>query len=414
MLIERTLLKSSLDEWNSFFKRARAKLHQRPVTFQLPTENMALALTGVRRCGKTYQSINATLSIPEEEILYYNFEDSIFYQSPDVQNLSLLLSVAEEYSNSKIQFLILDEIQNVDGWERWLRALIDQKRYKIIVTGSSAKLLSSEIATSLTGRCIEKKLWPLSFKEKLSFYNSDTLLINEFRQYLTWGGMPEIVLTQDEEIKKDILKQYLNDIVHKDVVNRHEIRNKRALDQILVYYLTNIASMHSYTALHKAFHITAETAAEYTAALQNAYLIFEVSRYHQNLKVQSRDSKKIYCVDPGFRLAGSRTIHDDTARLLENIVFIELQRRKCEVFYFKEKNEVDFIVTKQYQAIEAIQVCYDLSDQKTRKRELAGLIEAMDSLGLHRGIIITFNQEEKINVENYKIDCIPITTWLCS
>lgn len=408
-------LKISIDEWHKYYCTARDKSFSR-WTPKIPSVDLGMALTGVRRSGKTYSAIRASAEIEEEKVLYYNFEDPLFTLNNDVMQLDRLISIAQEYRKSAIELLILDEIQNVSGWERWLRKIIDQKRYRVIVTGSSAKLLSSELATSLTGRCLEYQIWPLSFSEFRKFRgmsgDSRLEMLPALREYITWGGFPEVVKENDISIKKKILEQYFNDIIHKDIVNRNSIRNKKILDQICIYYLTNVSSLHSYSAIKKAFNIPTDTTQEYTQHLQDAFLIFEMMRYHQNLKVQSRDPKKIYAIDLGLRASIAKSVHDDTSRLLENMVYIEIRRLEKEVTYFKGNFEVDFVITENYKATEAIQVCYDISQKETREREINAMLECLNELDLKNGLILTFDTEEKITMNGKTIEVMPIYRWL--
>lgn len=417
--MDRTLLKQSLDEWHEWYLRALHSLTDRDaLPIARPTQDLALALTGIRRCGKTHLAFQLSKNTPPDAVLYYNFEDPLFYSHNHVKHLDVLLSVAQEYRETRIELLILDEIHVVEGWERWLRKLIDQKRFRIIVTGSSAKLLSAELATSLTGRAIEYAVWPFSFSEYLSFKKLEPGTRDElrfhFREFLFWGGFPEVAKMEALQ-KKVLLQQYLGDILLKDVISRHEIRNKRALDQVVLYYLTNPSSLHSYSALAKAFGFDAVTAGQYTSMLQDAFFVFEVHRYHHNLKVQSRDAKKVYIGDAGLRVIGARSASPDYGKLLENAVFLELRRRKKDIYYFYEKAEVDFLTVEAYKPLELIQVCAsDLSEGKTYIRETEALQEAMRATGLHEAVIITFDREEKIACPEGEIEMIPAVRWFLS
>lgn len=418
--MNKALLKQAIDDWTQFFSEARDSLTSRANVPELPSFDVALAITGLRRSGKTHLAFQISKQLKLEKILYFNFEDPAFYPNGTVHDIDLLISTASEFRNQKIELLILDEIQVVDGWERWLRKLIDQKRFRIIVTGSSQKLLSSELASSLTGRAIEHAVWPLSFLEYSDFKKSSTEKTNSkkaedkirnFSQYLKWGGLPEVSKIK-EKGKERLLKQYLSDLMLKDVISRNQVRNKRAIDQILTYYLTNISSLHSYSALAKAFELDTSTAADYSQMLKEAFLIHEVSRYHHNLKVQTRDSRKVYITDLGFRQVGARSISEDTGKLLENLVYIELRRRDKGIFYFKEKQEVDFIVVDKYKPKEAIQVCAsDLRDEKTWTREISASKEAAKSLGLKECLIVSDNREENLKEEGIKIKIIPALKW---
>ncbi len=416
MSVERALLKQSIDEWHELLTKARSSLLSRDLSPPLPTLDIGLALIGIRRCGKSYLAFELSKNFPVEKVLYYNFEDPLFYSYNEVDSLNQLLSVAEEYRAQKIELLILDEIHNVEGWERWLRKLIDQKRYKIIVTGSSAKMLSSEISTSLTGRVIEFKVAPLSFIETIKFkgakIDSESSYLNALREMLTWGGFPEVVKLPIEN-RSILLKQYLGDIVLKDIISRYQIRNKRALDQILTYYLTNLSSLHSYNSIAKAFCVDVVTVSEYTSYLSDTFLIKEVLRYHPNLKVQSRDTKKVYIGDLGFRTVGARSNNDDTGKLLENLIFNELQRRGRDIYYFKGKQEVDFIIVENYKPTEIIQVCSsNLEDKDTWEREINATIEAQSELKLKTATILSYNREERIKSGSRIINIIPAYKWL--
>ncbi|MBI4042139.1 MAG: ATP-binding protein [Deltaproteobacteria bacterium] len=376
----------------------------------------ALALIGVRRSGKTWSAVELTRNF-DQPVLYYNFEDPLFYSDPDVLNLDELISIYVEQKGSPPALLILDEIQNVNGWERWVRKMTDLEKYKIVITGSSAKLLSSEISTSLAGRALEEKIWTLSFPEFLKFRNrqcrSEDEYLAELHHYMEWGSFPEVVLCKSETEKKRLLQQYLNDIVLKDIVNRHELRAKKVLDQLLLYYFTNISSLHSYSRIQKAFGTSTHLASEYTSYFEEAFLVFEVYRYHPNLKIQARDPKKIYVIDPGLRNTFASSISPDFGKLAENVVFIQLKRLGLAMSYFKNLGEVDFLVTESGKPLEAIQVCYsDLRDPAVYKREVQSLLECLETLKLPDGKILTLKRHEKITLSGKQIQFIPLYHWL--
>ncbi len=419
-IISRAMLKKSIDDWHHWYCRAREKLYPRYHGFEIPKKN-ALALIGVRRAGKTYTAISLSLKYPLERVLYFNFEDPSIHMNNSVLNLDEIISVYTEYNGREPLLILWDEIHNIDGWEKWVRKIVDTEKYRLILTGSSANFLSSELSSSITGRSIEKKIWPCSFLEFLNFkkkQTTNTLSAHEYlaalREYLKWGGFPEVLLTTSQTQKKDLLKQYLQDAITKDVVTRHEVRIKRHLDQIVTYYLTNISSLHSYNSLKRAFGINVETVSEYTHYLNEAFLVFEVPRYHQNLKVQVRDPKKIYAIDTGLRNTNAVSIHEDSGKLAENIVFVELLRRNLhEVTYFKGKGEVDFVLTQNYIPRHAIQVCFsNLESPNLFKREVDSLVECLNELKLSAGAILTLNRQETIKVEKKKISLMPLYLWL--
>lgn len=418
-MISRSDLKKALDDWTAWFRAAVGLCIERRQKIVHPNEH-ALALVGVRRCGKTYSAVSLTKQLQDGSVFYFNFEDPIFYQDNHVQFLDALISVFVEYHRQTPKWVILDEIQNMAGWERWVRKEVDLKRFKIILTGSSSKLLSSELATAIAGRCHETTVWPLSFCEYLDFTHQKPASSDEFlatlRDYMAWGGFPEVVLKTETPEKMRILSQYLNDIVLKDVISRHQLRHKRALDQILLHYFTNPSSLHSYSSLKKAYGIGTDTSAEYTGYLNEAFLVFEVTRFHPNLKVQSRDPKKIYVVDTGLRNIYAQSPTEDYGKLAENVVFIALMRQGKKVHFFRHEKtgtEVDFVETHLGKPVSAIQVCYsDLKDEKTYERETQALLNCLEDLQLSTGLILTQNREESITLNHKKIQLMPLYRWL--
>ena len=414
-MLPRSLIKSSLDDWMRWAGAARRDMVARRVDVIWP-KGFALALTGVRRSGKTFLALDVASRL-SKQLLYFNFEDPIFVQDNDVGNLDTIVSVYTEYLGHEPGVIIFDEIQNVAGWERWVRKCVDTQRWPLIITGSSAKLLSSEIATSISGRCIEQHVWPLSFHEFLSFSGttctSPDMWLSALRRYMNRGGFPAVVQEPDDDAKRLILQQYLSDMVLKDVIDRHEIRAKRSLDQIVLFAMTNVASLFSYQSMRKAFGMTVDLAHDYVRYLNDAFILFEVPRFHQNLKVQARDSRKMYVIDTGLRNVHARSIHEDLGKQAENIVYIELRRRKQEIFYYQEQGEVDFITTSMGKPDQAFQVCYsDMTDEATFRREYDSLRRCMKNLHLTVGHILTLNREESLVDGGDTIKLMPIYKFL--
>lgn len=408
-------IKEVIDSWADWLVRCHQASIPRDASLTLP-EKLALAVIGVRRSGKTFAAANL-LKSRQSNTFYMNFEDPFFIQNNSVTILDDLISVFTEFSKRTPELLLFDEIHNIDGWERWVRKMVDLKKYQIILTGSSARMLSSELATSLTGRSLSQTIWPLSFKEYLRFQNRECQNADEYlgalREFMQWGGFPEIVLSSSDNQKTEMLRQYLTDILYKDIIKRNEIRTTRNLEQLVRFYLTNISNLHSYNSIKKAFGLNVETAREYTGFLQDAFLIFEVNRFHPNLKVQARDAKKIYVVDTGLRNANAASPHHDLGKLAENVVYIHLRRLKKEVSYFKNEGEVDFVITDFGKPKEALQVCYsDLKEEETFKRETTSLIECLQALKLTMGLILTLKREETLTIKNKTINFIPLYKWL--
>lgn len=409
-------LKKALLEWLDWFEKFSNELIPRDKTphFQ---EGLCLALTGVRRSGKTSLAVQIAKELGlTKTAFYFNFEDPIFFPGAEVETIPALLSLFEEIKGFKPTLVILDEVQHISGWERWVRKAVDTGSFKVIVTGSSSELLSSEIATSITGRAIEQKVWPLSFVEYLAFRKSsptsESGYLRELDHYFRWGGFPKAVLTQNETDRIFLLKQYLSDIVLRDIVSRHQIKNQHSLQQLVTWYLTGMSCLHSYTAIRKAFGVSIELAASFTRYLEEAFLAFEMGRYHPNLKVQARDQKKIYVIDAGLRTVSLLSEKEDWGRIAENNVYIELRRRGKELYYFKGKQEVDFVLTELGKPQEAIQVTYsDLKDPKTKEREVSALIECLAELNLPSGKILTRAYEDQEKVQGKKVEFIPLYRW---
>lgn len=408
-------LKKALSDWMGWLQKTQKVLFPRPTQLRVP-KDLCLALIGVRRSGKSSLSVQLATA---KSIFYFNFEDPIFFTGASVDVIDQLLVVYEEEYGHVPELVVLDEVQNVQGWERWVRKAIDLGKFQLIVTGSSSQLLSSEIATAISGRVIEQTVWPLSFSEVLTFRGidpkSEGIWVRELENYLRWGGFPKAVLTNDEADRIFLLKQYLSDIVLRDVVSRHTIHNQHALNQIVSYYLAGLSCLHSYSSIRKAFGMSIELAAALTQYLSQAFLVFEVHRYHPSLKVQSRDPKKIYVIDNGLRTVSLASARKDWGRLAENAVYLELRRRGHQIFYFKQNQEVDFVLTELGQPVDAIQVCYsDLDNQETYNREIEALLECLEALNLESGKILTLAYEDQIDVKGKTVYLIPLYKWLYS
>lgn len=358
-------------------------------------------LTGIRRCGKS--TVLLQLARKYSHYNYLSFEDprlSAFV----VNDFFKLEKIFGRYGNSDLFFF--DEIQNVDGWEKYVRVLHDKKK-KVIVTGSNAKILSSEMGTSLTGRQISLEVFPFSFQEYLAHFNMDAGL-ETFSDYLMLGGMPEFLNTKN----RDVLLNLYNDLIYRDIVVRHSLRNPKVVRELGVYLATNIGKEFSFNNLSKVFDLgSSNTVASYLSYFEDAYLFFSVPRFSYSLKQQVKNPKKIYGIDTGLVSILSMTFSKDLGRLLENLVFIHFKRLGKEVFYYREKGECDFIIATGRVVEMAIQVCYELNADNL-PREENGLLEAMDELGLTEGTIFTFGQKDELLKDGKKIRVTPVWKWM--
>lgn len=412
--LENYIAKQIINDWTQNAQQTLSISKPRENFIEFSQTN-AIALIGVRRCGKTSQALLLSQQLSGTRYLYLNFEDPRFIEYNHYSVFDILIENYIEMQKNYPLVIVFDELQNIIGWERWVRKFVDGKKAKLIITGSSAKLLSGELATAVAGRVLEYRIWPLSFKEFKKFKNfgepQDSLSL--LPEYLEYGGFPEVALTSSPSLKSKVLKQYFTDILFKDVMNRKGIRDRHTLDQIIYHYFTNISSHHSYNALKKAYQLGGNTPQNYTNYLQDAFLIFEIERYHKNLKVQARDTKKIYAIDTGLRNVNSKSLTEDFGKLLENAVFLSLIRKEMKIYYFKETLETDFIVIDNHKPIQAIQVtASDLEEEKLYEREVNGLIECLKYTNLSQGTIITLKRKELLRVKGFRIEMIPAKEWL--
>lgn len=374
--------------------------------------NAIIVITGIRRCGKS--TLLRQLSGRYDDFLYINFDDDRLMDFT-VADFPLLMLVFEKTAPGT-KTLFVDEIQNVSGWERFIRRIHDEG-YKVFLTGSNANLLSQELGTRLTGRSTAITLFPFSFQEVLQFraIRSDRItaksraaILAEFDRYLTGGGFPDYLKSGDPEY----LKRIYDDILYRDIISRFGIREVKGFRQLARYLVTNTANPATYNALKNTLGFkSVGSVRDYVGFLEQAYLIFEIFRHDFSLKKQYVSDKKLYCIDNGLRNAVAFRFSDDKGRLLENLVLIELLRRNTSVYFFKNPKECDFITEERGTITGAIQVCYELT-RENRDRELGGLLGAMQAHDLKEGLILTYLQEETITQDGSTIQILPAWKWL--
>ena len=376
--------------------------------------NMITVISGVRRSGKS--TLMLQLADEYETFHFITFDDERLINF-SVNDFNAMLIEMKRSGESRT--IVMDEIQEVPGWERFARRIYDEG-YKVIITGSNAKLLSSELATHLTGRYLKIELYPFSFAEFLSFKKIDPLektsdtiakVLSAFDEYLLFGGFPEYLKTKELEI----LKRIYDDIVYRDLIVRFGIRNVIGFKNLSQYIFTNFTSETGYLPLAKLLGFNSSTSIkDYLNILSEGYLIFELTKFDFSLKRQYTSNRKLYVIDNGLRNTVSFRTSADMGRLLENTVFLELKRRGHEVWFYKSPTgqEVDFLVNPNHPTL--IQVCYDLQNPKTRQREISSLSAGMKELNMNKGIILTKNDDEVINDNNLSISVIPVWKWLLS
>lgn len=377
-------------------------------------EAAVTVISGLRRCGKS----TLLRQLKENYSGYYlNFDDErlVSFGVKDFQRADEIFH--ELYGERNVYYF--DEIQNVESWERFVRRLHDFRK-KVCVTGSNAHLLSRELGTHLTGRYLQCTLYPFSFGEFLRFRSieiqSDDFFTTTGRanlkralnDYFEMGGMPEYLKTGNREY----LKALYESILYRDVLVRHKITNEKAMKELMLFVCSNIGKQVSYNRLKSMLGLKSSTTVkEYFHYLENSYLVFLLSKFSHSLQKNIYANKKIYLIDNsfanvlGFRLSG------DYGRFLENMVLVELLRRKKEPYYFQEKHECDFVIKQGANIQQAIQVCYEINAEN-QAREINGLVEAMAACRLKEGILLTYDQNDEKIVDGMKIVTLPVWKWM--
>ena len=388
----------------------------------------AVFISGIRRSGKSSlmtliaKELIGKHGIKRENILFVNFEDERFinFTSDDFEKLYQVYLEIENPVGKK--YLFFDEIQNIDGWERWINRLYEFEDVKIFITGSNASLISSSISTSLTGRNRQIQNHTFSFKEYLwllcmeveerDFYLPEkTVEIKRaFTNYLKLGGFPEVL--KNEEIT--LAEQYFKDIIQRDVVSRYNIRNVKEIRELSLYLITNSGCLASYESLKNTIHAkNATTVKNFLNILEDVYLITTLSLYDFSLKKQIYNPDKYYVNDLGFYHAVGFKFSENMGKLLENVVFEQLMRKGFEFYYWKSRkgNEVDFLVKQHNKITDALQVTYSLSPENL-VRETAGLDALKEQLGEINKIILTYDEEKEVETVAGRIKVMPVWKWL--
>ena len=410
---------------NDFFDK-KLNVKKRDINIPL-NSNKIVTLVGVRRSGKTYILFDLIKQLREKvnykNIIYINFEDDRLF-GLKAGDLSLLIDAYfEMYPQKRDEkiYLFLDEIQEIDGWEKFVRRIYDTLNIQIFLTGSSAKMLSVELASSLRGRTITYEIFPLSFKEYLEFkdievnlYSSKSLsfIKNQFEIYLKEGGFPEIVFEEDKDIKQRILRDYVDLIIYRDIIERYNIKNLFLLKFLIRYIFSNPSTLVSFNKLYNelktlGYKLSKDTLFDYFNYLNDVYSVFFVSIFRSSIKEEQRNPKKVFIVDNGFNYIYHTSFSSEYSKLYENLVFLHLRRKYKEVYYFKEKQEVDFFVPEVNLLIN---VSYKIDNQKTLNREISALQEAMEKYKIDKSYLITSEEEKEIS----GIKIIPLWKFLLS
>lgn len=387
--------------------------------------NKVCVFYGVRRSGKSFLLYDI-FRHNKGNSLYLDFEDERL-SGISIADLGKLKEVFLELNphlidKSGIVFL-MDEIQNVSGWEKFARRMVEKEKLKLYCAGSSSKIMPKEIHTSLRGRMWCMGIFPFSFREFLRTKNIDPnkkdimygdskiLLKKYFQEYSRYGGFPEIVFLRSDFEKRKVVKEYMEAMFFRDLVEKNDITNIHLLDALKERIFSSFSTECSLTSFYKQykdkFPFSKDSLFLYYRYFLESMLVFEVRKFSDSSYKRLRNPAKIYIIDIGL---GKNVLSSATGRLLENIIFLELKRRGGEIFYFKEKLECDFIV-KTEKGYSVYQVTMRL-EGGDRAREIKGLVGAANYLGLKEGMIITYDEESVEKHEGINIKIIPAWKWL--
>jgi len=414
-MIDRTLLQLVISDQQQL--RWNESLLSREFPAYLIQNQNIVVITGIRRCGKS-TLLHQIRHIQAEKDYFLNFDDDrlVRFTADDFQ---LLYEIFIARFGTQRTFYF-DEIQNVDGWERFVRRLHDYGN-KVFITGSNASMLSRELGTHLTGRFLAYELLPFSFKEYLQLKQAGipdferlttetkAATIAHFDNYFILGGFPAYLL----ENNKLYLKTLYENILYRDVMVRNNLSSQKELLELVFYLASNVGKLTTYVALTKIIGIANPTTIKnYISFLEDAYLVFTVNKFSHSVKSQLRNPKKVYLIDQALIRTLGFHFSEDRGRLLENLVFTALRREGKDVFYHQGKHECDFIIRRGAVVTQALQVSSSMSDANTRDREFRGLVEALKEYNLDEGMIITGYEEEVTEVDGKTIRIIPAWKWL--
>ncbi|MCF8224011.1 MAG: ATP-binding protein [Bacteroidales bacterium] len=362
----------------------------------------ATIISGVRRCGKS--TLARQYLMEASSVNYMRFED-INLTGFELRDFTKAEEIFNEISDRK-SIWFFDEIQNISGWEKYVRQLVDRGE-KVIITGSNANILSRELGTKLTGRHISTELYPFSYSEFLKLVRKEHS-VSQFDRYLSGGGFPEYLKSKDREL----LRNLLQDIFYRDIMQRNELRSESSIKSLLHYAISNTGRPTSYHKLKDLVNVgSVNSISQFINHFETAYVLFELRKYDYSLRKQIINPKKLYCIDSGIISQNAFSFSENSGRMLENLVFLHLKRLGKEIYYHKESKECDFVTKEGNRIKQAIQVCYELNPDN-EEREINGLLEAMESHQLREGFLLTYNDEDKLRINKNLIRIIPVWKWL--
>ena len=409
-------------------RKERDELLSRPYLTRRSNQDMDMLLnshlikliTGPRRVGKSTQAL---LMLRNRNFAYLNFDSQPLL---DAWDANLVMRMLDDVYPGH-EYLLLDEVQNLNAWDLWVSELYRQGK-NLVITGSNAKMLSSEMATVLTGKYLKVEMLPFSLEEFFDWNKLDLRKLNPEQMsnaaalmddYLRNGGYPEVVASR--QLTRTYLDTLFDSIVWKDVAKRHNVRNITDLNDLALYLVSNFCNPVSANELTEELGFSSvNTTKKFMDYLHEPYLFYYLPRYNNKLKLMKKAPRKVYVVDNGFVAAKAFSLSDNLGRLLENQVFVELIRRGYDtdktMFYYRSRNdkEVDFVLRKGTHIDRLVQVCYDMSNTKTEKREVDSLTECAGELNCSKLVIVTNNEERVIEKDGYRIEVVPVAKWIVS
>lgn len=419
-------LMSVLNDWNCWSRQfnygvPRTAYLER--SRMLLRANQILVVTGARRSGKSFlmRQIAGQLlqnGVPARDILVVNFEDPRLPALNTEMLQAVFATYAEMMRPEGMPYVFLDEIQEVEGWEKWVRTMHELGKAKLIISGSNANLLGREFATALTGRHLDMEVQPLSFREYLSFKRATSADAGHalLREFLDYGSFPEVVLSPE---KRETLMRYFMDVIDKDIVRRFGVRKEKSILELGRFYLTNATSSITFTSLGKGMEITPNTIERYSMYFEQAYLLFFLKRFSFKMGEQERSPRKVYAVDTGLANVVGFRFSENAGKCAENAVYCELRKRSLgiperELYYWKDPQhwEVDFVVKDGPRVSRLIQVCWNIANPETKKRELRSLAKAMGELKVSAGTVITQDLAGEEEVNGHRITHQPLLDFL--
>ena len=424
-MISKEILKEIIVSNEEFILQEIGKIVKRERIYFPVKLNKVVILYGVRRSGKTYVLFDLFKKY-KDHALYIDFEDERLsgFEASDFEALKEAFLELKPHLVGKETVFLFDEVQNVNGWERFCRRIAERENIKVFVSGSSSKIMPIEIHTSLRGRAWSIETTPFSFREYLSLKGIDTseksfiygprkaLVKKYFSEYIKWGGFPEVSLLKSNLEKRKVIKEYLEAMFFKDLVERFNITNIHLLKMLTEKLFSSFSLKFSLTAFYKQykekFPFSKDTLYSYYSHFLESMLIFEVRKFSESSYKRLRNPAKTYLVDTGIC---KKVTSADSGRILENIVFLELRKNGNEIFYFEEEGECDFIVKAHNGKFLPCQVTLELREEN-RKREINGLVEACKRLNIKRGKLFTYDEEGSKVVEGINIQILPVWKWL--